>query len=169
MKGRLLSLIVTGIFATLPMASQADTAVASYGIPPGNGSCQWQLTSSSGGGYGAPQFYTLNCSGTANVVSMMTISGACNTISSVKHGYRLQGSGCRTQVMRIDSVVVPPVVPVPGQCTSTNKGKTYFSGPTYIANSIMQTTSATNFCGDCKVLLSGSSNGYSTISCSLYP
>lgn len=163
MKGRLLSLIVTGIFATLPMASQADTAVASYGIPPVSGSCNWQLTSSSGSG-GAPQFYTLNCSGTANVVGMMTVGGACNTTSGPKAGYRLQGSGCNIQVMRIEQAPV-----IPGQCTNTNKGKTYFSGPTYIANSIMQTTSATNFCGDCKVLLSGSSNGYSTISCSLYP
>lgn len=167
MKGRLLSLIATGILATLPMASQADTAVASYGIPPSNGSCLWQLTSSSGGGIGAPQFYTLNCSGTANVVSMMTISGACNTISSVKPGYRLEGTGCRTKVMRIEPVTPPAAIP--GQCTSPNKGKTYFSGPTSIANSIMQTTNATTFCGDCKVVLSGSSNGYSSISCSLYP
>lgn len=165
MRTRISALIGIGLFAMLPMMSQANTVVAGYGIPPVSGSCTWQLTSSSGGG-GAPQFYTLHCGATLNVVGMMTVGGSCNTTASPKPGYLLQGSGCSTTVVRISSVP-----PQPAQCTSANKGKTYFSGPTYIANSIMQTSSASvsNFCGDCKVLVSGSSNGYSTISCSLYP
>jgi hypothetical protein len=166
MKFSVASLIGLGFLATNALA---DTQVASYGISPQSGSCSWQLTSSSGYGTGAPQFYALNCSGVSNVVSLMTVGGNCNTISSVKEGYRLEGSGCTTKVMRIEATpVVVPVTP-PGQCANTNKGKTYFSGPTYIASSIMSGNSATSFCGDCKVLLSGSSNGYSTISCSLYP
>lgn len=161
MKKYFASLISAGFFILMPHIAKADTVVASYGIPPLNGSCTWQLTSSSGGG-GAPQFYTLNCPGTANVVGMMTVGGSCNTTNSPKAGYRLQGSGCGTKVMRIETAPA-------NQCTSPNKGKIYFSGPTYIANSIMQTSQPANFCGDCKVILSGSSNGYSSISCSLYP
>lgn len=162
MRLRLISMIALGVFSVLPMASQADTVVAGYGIPPiGSSSCSWQLTSSSGGGY-APQFYTLNCSGAANVVSMMTVGGACNTTSGPKSGYRLQGSGCSTQVLRVETTTAQPV-----QCTSANKGATYFSGPTVTANSILQTNSAANFCGDCKVVLTSASTG-STISCSTY-
>ena len=167
MKLKLLASLGVGLLAMNAVSAMADTVVGTYGAPPwGAGGCSWTQTASSGGG-GAPQWYTLNCPGASGVVSMMTVGGGssatCSTTSSVKAGYTLVGSGCSTNVYKVAAVVVTPA-----QCTSANKGKVYYSGPSYIAQSILQGTQAQNFCGDCKVSTSGGSSygETQTISCS---
>ncbi len=155
-----------GLLAFASVSAQADTNVATFGTPPSAyAGCYWTLTSSSGGG-GAPQWYTLTCPGDSNVVGLMTTGGGssatCTITSAVKAGYVAVGSGCSTQINK--------VVTTPQQCTNANKGKVYYSGPSYIAQSILQGTAAQSFCGDCKVDVSGSSayGSTQTISCSIY-
>lgn len=173
MKTKLLTIVGASLLAVMSFGVKADTLVAGFGAPPsGSSSCSWQLTSSSGGG-GAPQFYTLNCTGTANVVSLMTVGGGtsatCTLTSGPKAGYRTEGTGCATKIYKVSPVVIPPTGAI--ACTSPNKGTTYYSGPAYIANSILSSGHATTYCGDCKVLTTGL-NGYynapATIKCSIY-
>lgn len=93
------------IIANLYTKPVPGPIVAYYGNPPsGSSSCSWVKTGSSGGG-GAPQFYSLKCGSTSNVVGMMTTGGGssttCNTTSSPKAGYVVEGSGCSAVVKKL--------------------------------------------------------------------
>lgn len=82
----------------------ASILVGAFGTPPvAYNGCSWRLTSSSGGG-GAPQFYTLGCSGAASVISMMTTgtgsSATCYITTAVIAGYRTEGTNCGVKVYK---------------------------------------------------------------------
>lgn len=81
-----------------------NVLVGEFGTPPvAYNSCSWRLTSSSGGG-GAPQFYTLGCPGAYSVISMMTVglgsSASCYITTAAIAGYRTEGTNCAVKVYK---------------------------------------------------------------------